>query len=339
MKNLFFWTATVVLIIFTSCSKQTDEIYRFNEGSIASISFIEEAPSTRAFFGTTVAAETWEQTINTMTLLVYNSSGNLLIRRAFSSAEIAAKKATFAIPGVTAGATCDFYVVANLPVSDFSTKLILLAWLESNAGDYNGTFAEVTQKSKRTSCFIMSGSASQAIAAAGTTTNVAITLKRTVAKIAVEISTTNNFQTLYGGTIRVNSVTIKKAASQALVFKGSAPNTGAMTFSHTQASNVSSTKYQNLFYVYENGVIGAGNRVVLEINATYDRDRNFSTTEDQLPVTYTVELEGSSAGNIIRNGYYRVAVNLDGLAGSDATLLITAAAWETPITQTITIGK
>ena len=141
-----------------------------------------------------------------------DNTGALMVQRDFTSAELAAKKAVFAIPKGTAGATCDFYAVANTPVTNITTKTGLSALLESSAADYNGTFAEVTSKAKRTGGFVMSGSVSKALAASGTQTEVAITLKRTVAKVALQVSLAPDFASKYRGAVRINSVKLSKAA-------------------------------------------------------------------------------------------------------------------------------
>ena len=82
----------------------------------------------------------------------------------------------------------------------------------------------------------------------------------------------------------------------------------------------------------------AGSRVLLEINATYDSDGSTSTTDDRSEVTYSVELTGKAAGEILRNGYYRVAANITGLVGQDCAVSVTVADWETPVTQNVELG-
>ena len=67
-------------------------------------------------------------------------------------------------------------------------------------------------------------------------------------------------------------------------------------------------------------------------------DGAFATPAGQSPMTYEVELDGASGGTIARNGYSRVDITINGLSGSDATLTITPAEWETPVTQTIEVG-
>ena len=209
--------------------------------------------------------------------------------------------------------------------------------MENSAVTYNGTFAEVSTAAKRSGGFVMSGSATKTVGAENTTTNIGITLKRTVAKVALQTTIDPSFSQKYGGSLTVNSVKLSKAASQSLVVAGS-PTPGTMTFSHTQTPAAASGKYNALFYCFENGALTAGNRVLLEINATYDLDGNASTTDDRSEVTYSVELTGKAAGEILRNGYYRVSANITGLVGQDCVVSVTVADWETPVTQNVDLG-
>ena len=181
----------------------------------------------------------------------------------------------------------------------------------------------------------MSGETSKTIASGST--DVAVTLKRTVAKVAVQVVKGASFNTLYSGDVKVNSVVVSKSASQSPIIKPATPSSGAMSYTHTQTPNVSGKNFQNLFYLFENGV--TSNKVTLTINATYDRDGNFTTTSDQVPVTYTLGLDGSAGGAIARNGYYRIAASINGLTGSDASMSITVADWESPITQNVGLGN
>lgn len=111
-----------------------------------------------------------------------------------------------------------------------------------------------------------------------------------------------------------------------------------MTFSHTQTPASASDKYNSLFYTYENGTLAASSRVLLEIEATYDMDGSSSTTDDRSEVTYSVELTGKAAGEILRNGYYRIAANITGLVGQECAVSVTVADWETPVTQSVELG-
>lgn len=55
-------------------------------------------------------------------------------------------------------------------------------------------------------------------------------------------------------------------------------------------------------------------------------------------MTYSTELTGKAAGEILRNGYYRIAASITGLVGQDCQVSVTVADWETPATQNVDLG-
>ena len=275
--------------------------------------------------------------MSSLSIFVFDNADNLILRRDFTSAELSARSATFSLPKSAAGTSCSFYAVANYDASSAKTRAALTALVENSAAAYNGTFAEVSTAAKRSDGFLMSGSATKTVGAVNSTTNVGIALKRTVAKVALQATIDPTFARKYGGSLTINSVKLSKAASQSLVVAGT-PTPGAMTFSHTQTPATDAGKYNALFYCFENGALAAGNRVLVEINATYDMDGSASTTDDRSEVTYSVELSGKAAGEILRNGYYRIAANITGLVGQDCVVSVTVADWETPVTQNVDLG-
>ena len=132
--------------------------------------------------------------MSSLTLFCFGEDGNLLVRRNFTASELAARKTTFSLPRTAAGQSVDFYAIGNTAVgSDVTTKAALLALAETAPSTYNGTFSDVTSKSLRSGGFLMSGYATQTIESGDTPTQVAITLKRDVAKIAVQTSLSSDF--------------------------------------------------------------------------------------------------------------------------------------------------
>ena len=342
MKKILFAAAVMAAALFASCDKNDETINSVipeaADGARIAITLIGAGDTeTRAFFDTTAKAESWESSLSSLSVFAFDNGGGLIIRRDFTAAELASKSATFALPKSTAGTECSFYAVANYDASSAKTRAALTSLVEKSAADYNGTFAEVSTAAKRSGGFVMSGMKSQTVGAVNSTTNVGITLKRTVAKIAFQAAVDPSFADKYSGSLTVNSVKLSKAASQSLVVAGT-PTPGTMTFSHTQTPASASGKCNALFYCFENGALPAGSRVLLEINATYDSDGNTSTTDDRSEVTYSVELTGKAAGEILRNGYYRVAANITGLVGQDCAVSVTVADWETPVTQNVELG-
>lgn len=341
MKNIILAFAAAITLASCAKEEQTPVPVPAAGDNEISVSFVAEPISaqSRAFFDASATTESWEKSLSSISLFCFNPDGSLIVRRNFTTAEVTAKKATFSLPRSAAGKSVEFYAIANTTVGDIADKAALLALKETSAALYNGTFAEVSAAAKRSGGFLMSGTATKTVAAAGQATDVAITLKRDVAKIAVQSSLSADFASKYPGKVKVNSATVSRAASQTPYFGGAAAP-GAMTYTHTQTPQEASDKYNNLVYLFENGTLAAGSRVLLTLEATYDRDGDFSTTDDQAPITYEVELKGTSDnGTILRNGYYRVAVSLAGLTGQDVSATIIVADWETPVTQTINLGQ
>lgn len=248
------------------------------------------------------------------------------------------RQATFALPGAAAGKNIEFFALANTTIGDVATKSALMALTENTPQNYNGTFAQVSAAAVRPGGFLMSGSTVKA-PASGSATAVSVTLKRNVAKIAVQTSLSSDFSSKYLGKVKITSVVLSRAATQTPFFAG-ALNTGRMTFAHPQTSVESSGKFNNLFYCFENGALTAGSRVLLTLEGLYDKDGDFSTVADQQPVTYEVELSGASGnGQLLRNGYYRVGITIAGLTGQSVNATITVADWETPVTQNVSLGE
>ena len=92
------------------------------DGAAVCLTFTD-APASRASLNSTAAAETWEKSLTSLTVYVFNSQGNLVAQRSFTSEELADKSATFALPHSAAGTTCDFYAVANLSLTGVTTKI------------------------------------------------------------------------------------------------------------------------------------------------------------------------------------------------------------------------
>ena len=92
------------------------------------------------------------------------------------------------------------------------------------------------------------------------------------------------------------------------------------------------------FYIYGNEDNMAAESVLLTLEGIYDHDGDFGTTDDQMPVSYEIELAGDSGKAINRNTYRRVTVNISGLTGADVAVTITPADWEGPFNQDVNIG-
>ena len=91
------------------------------------------------------AAESWEKKINSLTLFVFDGSGDAVLQRNFTAAEISGQTATIPVPDAAPGQTYSFYAIANgSALSGIGTLDDLRSQTESEIADYNGTFDEVT---------------------------------------------------------------------------------------------------------------------------------------------------------------------------------------------------
>lgn len=345
MKKMIL-AATAALAMLASCNKHTDEIADSATGSVVKITLTDKTPETRAFFDQTAAAESWEKKIGTLTLFVFDGSGNAVLQRNFTAAEISGQTATIPVPDAAPGQTYSFYAIANgSALSGIGTLDDLRSQTESEIADYNGTFDEVTTKAKRSAGFTMTGSATQVIAQAGQTTSVQIALERLVSKVAVQATTDSKFASAYPGRVRIASATVSRAASSVFYFNVSTSHSGGTNnragdrdLTISQTAKELNGKYANLFYVYGNENSSPSENVLLTLEGIYDQDGDFGTTGDQIPVSYKVELDGDSGKAISRNTYRRVTVNISGLTGADVAVTITPADWEGPFNQDVNIG-
>lgn len=198
MKKLFL-AAGAALALLASCNKETEMINptpeaRPDGASVTITLSAGDDAQARAFFDATATAEAWEKTLSSLSVFTFNSSGDLLLRRDFTASELASKSATFSLPKSAAGTECSFYAVANYDASSAKTKSALTALVEKSAGDYNGTFTDVSTKALRSGGFVMSGSTTKTVGAVNTSTQVGISLKRTVAKLPFRPRSTRSFR-------------------------------------------------------------------------------------------------------------------------------------------------
>lgn len=349
MKKLLLSAIIAGAVMGCSKNEGIEENFVPGDGAKVAISFASpvNVPTLRSFGNGTT--EAWEKTVNKATLFVSNASGKIILRKDIASADLAASATTpipVVVPGVTVGETCSFAMVLNNTVGTMADQTALMTALENNAAVYNGTFGEVSTAAKRADGFVMTGNAAAKIVEG--TTAVVITVKRTVAKVEVETKTTASFTAAYGAaTVKINSIDLSKASSDSYLFDRTAEasnkySAGAKSFTFNQVANeVAGTPktYQNLFYIYENDDLTTGNRVTLKLNATFDNDGNTATTDDQTPLTYTVELNGEGTGKILRNGAYKVVASINGLTGNDITVQVNVADWETLKTQEVSLGN
>lgn len=337
--------AVISASIFASCSKDSDvatgslptpDSVETSGGSVISLTLTNDSASQSVATRATTTAETWESSLSSLTIFAFGNDNSLLVKRSLNESERSLKTVSFVLPKSAANTTCTFYAVANIDASEITTKSDLLSMLESSPSSYNGAYSDVTNGALRDGGFVMSGGTSVTVGAANTATPVAITIRRTVAKVALAFATSDSFANSYpAATLSFNSATISKAVSQTYVFDPNSFELFSQEYTHTQSvSDVSKA----LFYIYECGGSTNGESVAISINATFDADGDSETTDDQSEVVYSFEIEGDGAGMIYRNSLYNINATINGLVGQDCNVTISIAEWETPATQDVNLG-
>lgn len=337
--------AVCAAALFASCSKDNEGINNPIidpvKGSVVTLSFVEDAAQTRAFFDNEAIAEAWERELKSVTIFAFDDDGELIVRRDFNTAEMEAKSTTFALPGTSANDNIDVTVVANCAIAQSVVTFgALQGVINSNLAEYNGTFSEVSGSAKRAKGFVMTSYNN--VTVADGTTKIDATLERTVAKVAVQMALADNFADRYSGDVRIESVTVSNTPSTSTLHStfpfATAP---AKNYSFMQTPNVASGKFQNLLYIYESEApTSDDDKVLLTIEALYDMDGDFTaTTDDQTPMTYTMTLEDNDIAKVERNSYYRISGTINGLSGSDAEINITVSDWTTLANKDVVLGN
>ncbi len=338
MKRYIALVAVAMTAICTSCSKD-NEIEKVTtptqETQEVTIKFSDDL-TTRTFFDANAQAESWERSVSKAAMIFHvcsDMSGTISesVRRVLTSDEITSGEITLPLTTLAVGGLIFAEIGANVDVPNID---------EMEAGDiysdvvkyiditdYNGAFNEVAYGAMRDDGFAMTG-AGIVIVESTDAIEVPIALERTVAKVAIQTTISDQFNnpSYFSGDLRVDNIMVQSADFY---------NTGFVDcFTYTQASNKSGSYYQNLFYVphtYNNQFV---------VSATYDADGNFSTTSDQTPVTYKFSVESTPGvmQELKSNCYYRVSVKINSMETTDVGVSISVAPWATVSDHTVEIG-
>ena len=104
MKKILFAATALVAALFASCDKDNDTINpampETSDGARIAITLpgADEA-DTRAFFDASAKAEAWESSLSSLSVFAFDNSGALIIRRDFTSSELASNPELHQNPG------------------------------------------------------------------------------------------------------------------------------------------------------------------------------------------------------------------------------------------------
>ena len=328
MKKLLF--IAIIVAVLSSCSKNEEILNNLEQkGLPVVVSFAGEHSASPALTWENLPyAENWEKELKSVTLYAFREWGEqCILCQSFTPAEIAAQTITILLPTVRPGDLVYFYAVANTSTPRISNLSQLEGIREMFPEVYNGLYEDVTTRAIREGGFVMSGQVEKNMAPEGQTTEVEITLKRTVAKIRVNVNVTPEFFQKYGGSFSVLGIDILGTPAFTNIIDYNSP-IEAETVDLTQTpSEVAGNSCQSLFYVFENGERSPSEQVKLKIRGAYDTDGN---SLNRIPQTYVVglDIDPEGEGIIRRNGYYIINVNINGVLGSDIELSVSIADWE-----------
>lgn len=328
-----------------SCTNEDESIPipEKEDGTPVALSFTNtDSPGTRAFGNNT--ATTAEKKVISAKIFIFKS-GTKIFEKLFTSTEltnVGSNPVTFTVPGMTPSTAYTYYMIINDGDVTAVSQSALSSVTMNDIASYNGTWSTVNDAAttpNRSGGFVMQGTATATTTADLTQTqSVSITVKRITAKMDITATVDNTvFGTgnKYTGTISVDSTIISKTqTSTPLLPATPTTTTGTLTLAKQlpNAATVNSV-YQNRFYLFENGALSAGSRVLLTLYATYTND-GVST-----PVIYTTELSTDNTGAIVRNGSYAINLSIKGLTGASLSVSITLSDWETIITQSNNLGS
>lgn len=343
---------TMLMLIFFSfllgaCMEEHESSGKecFEDGNVCLL--LKEADSFQSKAFSNNSATTVEKMVKSAKVFIFNTGGSKLFEKLLSSSEIAqigSTGITFTVPNLQSSTTYNCYVIINHGDVSASAVSDLQGITESDIVSYNGTWNSVADASSapnRTGGFVMLGNASLVTTAnLQDVQSVTVVVKRITAKLDV---TTTIDQTVFGssptskyqGSVVIDSIKVTKTQTTTPLIQ-TTPTTsiGGLTLPK-QSPNVITPKvsYQNRFYVFENGALAVGNRVTLNIYATY------TNGSVNTPVLYPVEISSDGTGAIVRNGAYAINISIIGLSGSKVTVTITLSDWETLVTQNSNAGS
>lgn len=379
-RSILAVVATTAAVVSFSCKqeKQPEPVL------VSSAVEVTLGSSTTKAFGDNIA-EDFEKAVQNITMFVYEKGAEpCAYQHEFSVFELGRKKAVFQIPGMKANTAYDFYAIANCKTSKIGSYPDRKDLLKAAEGrgipeqgevpffgallDYNGSFADVTTKALRNSAgqegFIMSGKTTVTTPAAGENipTKVKVDLRRTVAKVMVEVKVTEEFKKKYEAESKLkftDAAMTNLVKNTPLVPREEEPSLGVSDkrdedLTQKPHAVTEYEHYQNQFFIYENGVDKTPNEATLRpelvltawfaLDGVIDEEKKIG-----MPITYTIKLSGDATdptntgdakfGLFKRNGSYKINVSVYGLTENEVVATVEVMDWETLQTQDVSIGE
>jgi hypothetical protein len=336
-SKLFAAIAAAVTLLVASCAKEPVVPEPPAGGIPLHVSFADAGLNvdTRAWFDDTPTAEPWEKKLHSLVVYVFGDDNQVLMFKRLSVSERDAMKGLLLLPESSAGTRCTVLAVANVETREYQIPSLdnFINTSEVNLSRYNDRFSYVSGGRTPVYGFAMTGKAEITVGDANAASEASVTLRRLTAKLAVRIGMASDFQRRHGGgKAWVQQIQIRKAARIARLFPESELPGDYRTETLSQQAEVVGTTSRNLFYLYPQGPCAPGDESLMRLTVVFDQDGSTETTADRIYKTADIPIAGSGAGEIVRNGYYRVSGTITDFGALNLNTAFQATDWETPVT-------
>lgn len=300
---------------------------------------------TRGYFDGTTEPEPWEKKITSMEVFICDSSGDIMLRRTLSDDEIARMQFKLSIPQSTRLERVTTVCIANYQTPLSVQRLNdLQNMLDNLPAAYNSVGEASSPGEKWNSGFTMSALAEITDLSTNPVPTVEMTLRRTVAKIAVRVAIDPQFTANHsGGMLEITKASVVRAAADGKVIWRDNPNEvpTSMTFNHTVDAVKSETVKEFVFYVHPNHRQNwfSETNPAIRIEGLFDRDGDPATRDDIFNVSYEVFINKDNYGAVVRNEVYKYDLTVKGLNGAQVESAFEVNDWTPPVTEDFDAGN
>lgn len=303
---------------------------------------------TRGYFDGGTAPETWEKELFSVEVFAFQN-GELLLRHRLTDEELAARKVTLALPRQDdmdwAYFPIKLYFVANYAAPEVYYEGTLEELTDDAPALYNCPGEALSPGAKWASGFTMTA-LHELNSRSPEALKIHVTLKRTVAKIAVRATVDPAFTANYqGGTLEITGASVVRTASDGLLFNGWGYELySARNFTHTVTAVGSGAVKEFVFYICPNDKLNHWgytdpNSPALIVEGIFDEDGNPATISDRHEIRYQVFLNEEGGCLIGRNQVYKYDLRLIGLEGAQVQTSYQIQNWLDPETMEAEAGK
>lgn len=271
---------------------------------------------TRGFFDNTPVAEPWEKEIRSLMIYIFDLRNRekavyfkwVTSREGLDYMTIDVELPV-ELPVELIGAECEILVAANNQnkINMTYDQVLEISEYRGISG-YQSDFNSISSKCIRTEGFCMSGRQTFTVIPGQT---ISVELRRTVAKLAIKTFINPEILKKYDAkAIFLRGIKLDGQFHSMCPFNESGYGERYMIY---QRSEYLSGSYGNLFYIYPDLSMINHPYCQMIFVVTLDKDGDPETLHDQTDYLLYYKPEYSGNGQVIRNGYYRFSVTINGI--------------------------